>query len=138
MALKQRRVSTRSQVWEDTQATITFSDPTQPERRSTLSLKGKVRDLGSNGMFLETEEHIAANTELHIEICFDPASHVSNLPIKAKGETVRRNEEGIGIRFTAIDLQRLQKCIVEKMNRVEREARSVYTIGSADRGKTKK
>jgi len=87
-------------------------------------------------MFLELKEFVAPNTSLHIEILFDPSSHVSNLPIKARGETVHSNADGIGIRFTAIDLQRLQKCIVEKMNRVDRESKSIYTIGSTGSGST--
>lgn len=137
MDSKQRRASTRSRVWSDTRAVISFADPTQPDKRSSVSLKGKVRDIGSNGMFLEVREHVAANTDLHIEIFFDPGSHVSSLPIKARGKIVHSKKDGVGIRFTAIDLSRLQKCIVEKMNRVERESKSVYTLGSAGSGNKK-
>ena len=131
MVLKHQRVSTRSQAWPDTRATIRYSDPTQPEKRSTLSLDGKVRDIGSNGMFLEIEERVPTDTNLDIEINFDPNSRISKLIVKAKGKVVHTKSDGVGIRFTDMDLSRFQKCIVEKMKQADREAKSVYTIGEA-------
>lgn len=131
MILKHRRMSTRSQAWPDTRATIRYADPTQPDKRSMLALDGKVRDIGSNGMFLETEEMIPRDTDLDIEINFDPNSRISKLLVSAKGKIVHLKPDGIGIRFTEIDLSRFQQCIVEKMKQVERENKAIYTIGEA-------
>jgi hypothetical protein len=34
----------------------------------------------------------------------------------ASGKTVRSGKNGVGIKFTAIDLSKLQKCIIHKIN----------------------
>jgi len=131
MHRKHRRFSTRSQVWPDTHAIITATDPLSPSGRGTITIEGNVKDIGSLGMFLITKESLPNNDDVEIEIIFAPDSQVSNLTVRAWGKTVRRTHEGIGIKFTSIDLSRLQKCIVEKMNREERVAKSMYTLGEA-------
>ncbi|MFP4531825.1 MAG: PilZ domain-containing protein [Desulfobacterales bacterium] len=129
MPKKYKRSSTRSQVWPDTQAIVTATDPLSPSGRGAIKIDGNVKDIGSLGMFLITKEYLPNNDDVEIEIIFDPDSQVSNLNLRATGKTVHRTHEGIGIKFTSIDLSRLQKCIVEKMNREERAANSMYTLG---------
>ena len=134
MPANYRRSSTRSQVWADTQAIITATDPLSPSGRGSIKIEGKVKDIGSLGMFLITKESLPRNDDVEIEIIFDPDSHISNLKVRATGKTVHRTHEGIGIKFTSIDLSRLQKCIIEKMNREERASKSMYTLGEEDSG----
>jgi len=132
MPKKHKRTSTRSQVWPDTQAHVTATDPLSASGRGAIKVDGKVKDIGALGMFLITKEYLPNNDDVEIEIIFDPDSQVSNLNVRATGKTVHRTHEGIGIKFTSIDLSRLQKCIVEKMNREERAAKSMYTVGEGN------
>ena len=134
MVDKYRRASTRSQVWPDTEAIITITDPMSASGRGKMKIRGNVRDLGSYGMFLATKEYIPRNVDVEIEIIFDPNSRVSSLVVRADGKTVRRTSEGMGIKFTNIDLSRLQKCIIEKMNRQDRMSRSMYTLSENESG----
>ena len=138
MVDKYRRASTRSQVWPDTEAIITVTDPMSASGRGKIRVRGSIKDLGSYGMFCETQEYIPRNVDVEIEIIFDPNSRVSSLVVRADGRTVRRTSEGMGIRFTNIDLSRLQKCIIEKMNRQDRVSRSMYTLSDADAGSESK
>jgi hypothetical protein len=111
------RKVTRSQVWPETEATLTISDVFGQRSRSLLTIKGSVSDLGSSGMFLITPEIVPVPAKAEITINFDPASKQSaNLKLTATGEIVRTTPEGVGIKFTSIDLVRLQQCIIFKMN----------------------
>ena len=132
MAKKSRRTSTRTQVWSDTEAIITAADPMAPSGRAKIRVQGGVRDIGSFGMFFVTQEYLPRNVEVEIEILFDPNSRLSKLSVKARGNTVHRTPEGIGIKFSEIDLSRLQRCIIEKMNRQERLSQSMYTVSESD------
>ncbi len=111
-----KRKNTRSQVWQDLEATIKVNDPFGEEGgRKILSFSGGVGDLGGTGMFLRTMEAVPVPAKAEITIDFDP-SNKGGLTISAMGETVRSAADGVGIRFTAIDLTRLQHCILTRMN----------------------
>jgi hypothetical protein len=111
------RKVTRSQVWPETEATLVISEAFGQRSRSLLTIKGSVSDLGSSGMFLITPEMVPVPAKADITIDFDPGSKKStNLKLSATGETVRSTNEGVGIKFTSIDLVRLQQCIISKMN----------------------
>jgi hypothetical protein len=113
---KYRKV-TRSQVWPETEATLTINDAFGQRSRSLLTIKGSVSDLGSSGMFLITPEMVPVPAKADITIDFDPRSKKStNLKLTATGETVRATKDGVGIKFISIDLVRLQQCIISKMN----------------------
>lgn len=118
-----KRLCTRSQVWPDTRATITTMATGPQKDADKLVIEGSVRDIGSNGMFLKTSEYVPVNSTVHINIQFDPHCKSSTLPINARGRVVHSNRQGVGIRFTSIDLSLFQRIIVEKMNRQEREDR---------------
>jgi len=110
-----KRVNTRSQVWPDTIATIKV-----PEAfGNRIEVKGVVANLGSNGMFIITDEVVAVPANADIVIDFEPEATLPSLAIRASGQTVHSTKKGIGIRFTNIDLKKLQKCIIAKMNRLE-------------------
>lgn len=111
------RKVTRSPVWPETEAIVTYVDKLTMKTKNRLSVRGGVGDLGSSGMFLITDEDIPLYTDLDITINFDPSSPSSELSLSAFGETVRITQEGVGIRFTNIDLKQLQKCIISKLNR---------------------
>ncbi|MFW6052567.1 MAG: PilZ domain-containing protein [Desulfosalsimonas sp.] len=112
---KQRRTNTRTRVWPDTRATIKVADP-MSKTRKILTIKGVVGDLGSSGMFLMTNETVSVPAKAEIIIDFDP-SGPSSIFIEAQGEVVRSTKNGLGIRFTTINIERLQKCILARMNR---------------------
>ena len=79
--------------------------------------QGKVGDLGSSGMFFLTNEPVTLDIPVAITINFAPQSpRASDLSLSASGQTVPPTTEGVGIKFTSIDLQKLQKCIVAKLN----------------------
>lgn len=111
------RKATRSRVWHDIEATLKVSQMYR-KSRSFLTIKGAVSDLGAGGMFLMTPEDAPVPAKAEITIDFDPSSKSTDTKIKALGETVRLTNEGIGIRFTFIDLSQLQQCIIYRMNKM--------------------
>ncbi len=111
------RKVTRSPVWPETQAIVTYADKMTMKTQHQLSVRGGLGNLGSSGMFLITDEKIPLNTRVDIVINFDPSSPATELSLSATGETVRIAREGVGIRFTNINLNQLQKCIISKLNR---------------------
>jgi len=123
-----KRKSTRSQTWPDTQATIKVADAYGRSTRSYLTITGVVQNLGANGFFLETDEIVPVPAMTDIIIDFDPVSESSALTVRASGETVHLSKGGIGIRFTSIDLGKLQKCIIAKMNKLGEEAKYKATV----------
>ncbi|MFP3980774.1 MAG: PilZ domain-containing protein [Desulfobacterales bacterium] len=112
---KQTRDNTRTRVWEDTSAIVKVADP-YSQSREVLTVKGRVADLGGTGMFLVTGDPVPVPAEAEISIDFDP-DRPSLLRVHARGQTVRTSADGVGIRFTDIDLNRLQQCILARMNR---------------------
>lgn len=112
---KQIRENTRTQVWDDTKAVIKVADP-YSQSREVLTIRGRVADLGGTGMFLVTDDPVPVPADAEILIEFDPA-RASALKVHARGQTVRTSKDGVGIRFTEIDLNRLQQCILARMNR---------------------
>lgn len=110
------RKHSRKKVWEDTEATVKVDDPFSPGSRKTMTVKGIVDNLSTGGMFLKTQEVVPVACKAEITINFDPASGTSDLAVKAYGETVHQAGNGIGIKFTSINMAELQQCIIKKMN----------------------
>ena len=125
-----KRKNTRSQVWPDTKATLRVTEDYGGGSRSHINISGTVKNLGSNGFFIETDEMVPIPSKTEIIIDFDPESNSPAFKIQATGQTVHTTKGGIGIRFTTIDLNKLQKCIVAKMNKLEEDAR--YKLQSAE------
>jgi len=121
------RKNTRSQVWPDTKATIKVREAYGADSRGHLTITGAVQNLGSSGLFIETNESVPVPARADIMIDFDPESKSSVMKIQATGETVHVSPGGIGIRFIAIDLNKLQKCIIAKMNKLEEETKYKLT-----------
>lgn len=119
MGVENKRRNTRSRVWSDTQATIRVADGFSLGSNGNITFKGTVANLGSNGMFLQTNESVPVPARAEIEIDFDPESSKPGITITASGETVHSTSEGVGIKFTVIDVAKLQQCIIAKMNRLE-------------------
>jgi len=129
-----KRKSTRSRTWPETEATIKFLElVSATETSKKKSITGGVVDLGASGMFLKTSEVVPTQADVEIEIRFDPESKSSKLRLHASGKTIRSGGNGIGIEFKSIDLTRLQKCIIEKMHRAERLAKSTHGTDSVGR-----
>jgi len=116
-----RRKNTRSRVWPDTEGTLKVEDLFSSDRRGHLTIKGIVKDLGSNGMFLQTSELVPVPARAEIVIDFDPQSSSPSLSLVALGETVHMTRTGVGIKFLSIDVAKLQQCIIGKMNKLENE-----------------
>ena len=111
------REFSRKKVWQDTEATIKVNDPFSDGSRKTMNITGIVDNLSTGGMFLKTKAPVPVSSKAEIKINFDPASDSPDLSIKAFGETVHVTENGVGIKFTSIDMAALQQCIIKKMNR---------------------
>lgn len=127
--MRNKRKNTRTQVWPDTEATIKVAEAYGADSRRHIMVKGKVVNLGSSGMFLETDEIVPISAHADIIINFDPDSSTSGLVIRASGQIVHSTKEGIGIRFTNIDLAKLQKCIIGKMNKIESSSNPTTVSG---------
>ena len=110
------RKSSRKKVWEDTEAIIKVDDPFSSGSRKRMTISGNVDNLSTGGLFLKTMETVPLSSEVEITINFDPASPSGDLSVKAYGETVHVSDNGVGIRFTSIDMVKLQQCIITKMN----------------------
>lgn len=115
-----RRMTTRSRAWPETRATVEVNDIWDVDGQRSIRVSGTVIDIGSKGLFLKTEEYVPASKSARITIIFDPESPEGRL--NASGEIVRSDAEGVGILFTAIDLGRLQKCIITRLNRGDSNA----------------
>ena len=101
---EQRRKTTRTELWFDAEAIV-------KSKHGVLS--GKVVNLGSKGMFLETSEKMPRNVEVDIKIIFksENPSELSDI----KGVVVRHEDKGVGIQFKEIDLEDLRKCMTSMM-----------------------
>ncbi|MBS0013126.1 MAG: PilZ domain-containing protein [Desulfobacterales bacterium] len=109
------RKNTRTTVWPDIRATLKILDP-YSDKRKVLTIQGRVNDLGGAGMFLLTGQMVPIPAKADITIDFD-SGNSPDLVITAKGETVRRTSQGVGLRFSSIDMSALQRCILARMNR---------------------
>jgi hypothetical protein len=116
MDFSNKRNSTRGRTWQDTEATLTVIDSSDFGTRKTISINGIVDNIGSNGMFLKTTDFIPIPSKADIIINFDPNSNSKDYSIIASGETIRVTKKGVGIKFSSIDISKLQRCIINKMN----------------------
>ncbi|MBS3757556.1 MAG: response regulator [Desulfobacterales bacterium] len=117
MGYRQRRYATRSRAWPETKAYLEFGLPDGHDTIKKYRSSGDVRDIGACGMFLNTRDFIPVTTHLDITICFDENPRTQKLSINAGGQVVRSCRDGVGIRFTSIDLNRFLDCLIEKINR---------------------
>ena len=111
-----RRKNTRSAVWNNVVADVEVDEPYQKKSKSKMKIKGPVRDIGSQGMFVVSGESVPMNANADISIDFD-SRRPGTLTLSAQGKTVRRSIDGFGIQFTKINLKRLMECITGRMNR---------------------
>ncbi len=109
------RKNTRTQVWPDVKATLKMTDPHTSSRKA-MTFEGRVGDLGGLGMFFITRENVPVPAKAEISIDFNLGKK-ADMVLSARGETVRSTSEGVGIKFSSIDMAHLQKCILERMNR---------------------
>jgi hypothetical protein len=101
---EQRRKTTRTELWFDAEAIV---------KSKHGVITGKVVNLGSKGMFLETSERIPRNVEVEIKIIFksESPSELSDI----KGLVVRHEDKGVGILFREIDLGDFRECMTSIM-----------------------
>lgn len=112
---KNKRKNTRSAVWDDITATVQVDEHLSSVKKSKLKIHGRVRDIGAYGMFLVAGDRVPVGSKAEIMIDFNPRQPGKSA-LAAEGKTVRSDPEGVGIRFTRIDLVKLQQCILDRMN----------------------
>jgi hypothetical protein len=101
---KQKRKTTRTKLWFDAEAIV---------KSNHGVIRGKVDNLGSKGMFVETSQKIPRNVEVEIKIIFksESPSELSDI----KGTVIRCEDKGMGIQFTEIDLKLFRECMAAIM-----------------------
>ncbi len=111
-----RRKNTRAAVWDNVVASVEIDEPYKQKGKGKVTIKAPVRDIGSKGMFVVSEESVPMNAKAEISIDFD-SRRPGTLTISAQGKTVRRSDDGFGIQFKKINLKHLMECITGRMNR---------------------
>lgn len=102
----QKRNSTRVDLWLNVFAEVKFDN-----RR----IDGKVKNLGSQGMFLETTDQLPIRKALAIKLFFR-LKNSRDLLLTAAGTVVWKTDNGIGIQFDKIDIDKLRECVVAMIN----------------------
>lgn len=111
-----KRKTTRSLVWSDIKAKIQVLNLPEVISQFPTVVSGDVINIGSAGMFLKTNVDIPFPAMVQIDILFDANCCQNGLSLTATGKVVRRTNDGLGIEFIQIDLSRLQKCIISRIN----------------------
>jgi len=112
---KKQRKNTRNKVWPETEVHVKYRDKAALKSNSIVSFKAGVDNLGSNGMFIKTEEVVATGTEMELKIDFNPGGRPP-IFIHAEGTVLRKEKNGFALKFTKIDVHALGECIMAKLN----------------------
>jgi len=67
-----------------------------------ISSDADSRDISLKGMFIKTEQRLAAGTPCDLELILAGVS--TNLTLAIKGKIIRQEEDGLGVSFQGIDL----------------------------------
>ena len=102
----EKRNATRVDLWLNVVADVMAKNKT---------ISGKVKNLGSRGMFLLSEKRVPISTPVGVQLIFK-LKDAGDLSLKATGTVVWFNEEGMGIQFSEIDLEQFRKCVVAMVN----------------------
>ncbi len=113
--MKENRFVSRNKVWPETEAVIKYQSDAFSNLHSVKTLTEKINNLSSKGMFLETAEDLGIDTELDIEINFNPGKK-PEISLKAEGVVTRSESDGVAVLFTKINTQALGDCIMQKLN----------------------
>jgi len=116
MVLLDRRKSIRTKAGKDTRASVNIFNSNGYDSQQSYLIRGYVENIGPGGMLLKTHEFIPVPAKADMIINFDSKHNSSEYSLNASGETVRITDDGVGIKFTSIDLAKLQKCIIHKIN----------------------
>lgn len=112
---KMKRKNTRNKVWPETEVLVKYRDKSALHSNSIVSFKAGVDNLGSNGMFIKTEEVVVTGTEVDMKIDFNPGGRPP-IYIHAEGTVLRAEKNGFAVMFTHIDVHALGECIMAKLN----------------------
>jgi hypothetical protein len=102
----EKRNTTRVDLWLNVIAEVRFE---------TRLITGKVKNLGSRGMFLLTRDTLPIATVVKVLLVFK-LKNSNDLHLRVSGAVVWYNEEGMGIQFDEIDLEKFRKCVVAMVN----------------------
>lgn len=109
--LKESRKITRNKMWPDTTAVLRYRTRYGTGPTSVKELSARIENLSAKGMFVHTDEAIILDTELEIQIRFN-----ESICLNAEGKILRKSENGVAVKFTRIDTDKLCDCIMERMN----------------------
>ena len=112
----EKRNATRSRIGGKFEAEVQYRDPYDNQRSNIITARGRIDDLGSKGIFLSTGDEVPLEKSLDIRILFEPMVP-DGLSMKARGVAVRKTPEGVGIKFTDINVGRLGECVMEMLSR---------------------
>lgn len=120
----QKRLATRGSLDDISEAVVTTSDKT---------IRGKISNLGSTGMFLKSQEELAVDEKVEILLMFLPDER-PDLSMYAKGKVVRVEETGLAFHFTDIDIGLLGKYIIALLNiQSSKVSEDVFKLPSAEK-----
>ena len=113
--MREKRNRTRNKVWPETEAVIKYKDLLDLRSNTFEKFKGKIDNIGSQGMFIKVPADLSIGTKLEILIDFNPGGE-SEISVKVEGLLLRYEREGFAVRFTQIDSRELGDCILKKMD----------------------
>jgi hypothetical protein len=112
----EKRRTTRNPLWKSTLASVRFMDALDSKQRNVTTVRGRVDNMGSTGLFLVTKNHVPHGTDLDIFIEFSADDPTSPM-LEARGRVIRTEERGVAIKFSAIDVRRFGECVITMLNR---------------------
>lgn len=71
-----------------------------------VSVTGTLRDIAVQGAFMTCEPALELGTPVQVRIMLHGG--IEDIPVKARAEVVRREENGLGVHFTEIDIDSVE------------------------------
>lgn len=105
------RKITRNVMWPDTTAHLRYRTRYGTSSISVEEEIVRIENLSARGMFVLSESQIILDTEVEIQIRFN-----DKICLNAMGKILRKEENGVAIKFTEIDKDKLCDCIMDRMN----------------------
>lgn len=106
--MEEHRRTTRANLGNGVAAEVSFPDLTQTARHRVY-IKGRASDIGTGGMFFCTQEFVPMDLNIDIHVFFNADRSVN---FHAIGKAVRRVKSGVGIRFTHVNMEDFNSCVM--------------------------
>ena len=102
----EKRNAARSEIWSDVYAQVKINEQL---------ITGKVKNLGSKGMFLVTDYQLPVSSKINVMLLFKLKSR-PDLHLEVNGNVAWHNKEGMGIQFHRMDLDKFRECVLAMVN----------------------